>query len=193
MIKTITIKKALSWNPCSIKYDTEEKLLKVTKGKTSLTPLEVSKLKIPYKDRIWILLRREILGENNYREISFKIADRAVKKHCLKCGIQEVEQWAKKWISGKDRSTVDAANAVANAVANAAASAATYAATYAVNAAANAANAVASAVANAVASAASATYTVNAAANTANAANAACVARVAERKWQLNLIKKYLR
>jgi hypothetical protein len=31
------------------------------------------------------------------------IADRAVGKYGTKCGIQKVEQWAKNWLSGKNR------------------------------------------------------------------------------------------
>ena len=97
----ITLNKLMSWEPCE-EY-TEERVLKITKGRKSLTPLEVSKLRISIEDRIWVLLRPDVLG-NDFIKVVNKIADRAVRKHCLKCGIKEVEIWATKWLSGEDRS-----------------------------------------------------------------------------------------
>ena len=78
----ITLNKLMSWGPC--KGYTEEKILEITEGRKSLTPLEVAKLRISIEDRILVLLRPEVLGKNNFIEIVEKIADRAIKKYCLK-------------------------------------------------------------------------------------------------------------
>jgi len=32
------------------------------------------------------------------------MADRAVERHCLRCGVPAVEQWAARWLDGTDRS-----------------------------------------------------------------------------------------
>ncbi len=84
-----------------------------------------------------------------------KIADRAVRKYALKCKIASVAAWAKKWLSGEDR-TYASASAAYDA-ADAAYAAATRAATHAATDAATAA-ATAAAYAAAAASAASAAY-----------------------------------
>ena len=140
MKKYITLKEVLSWKPCI----TEQQILEITKGKKRLSLFEVCNLKISHGDRIWVLLRSEILGKKIYREIVFKIADQTVKKYCLKCGIRGVEKWAKNWLSEKNKSRAAAYTAAA--------------------------------------------YTA-----VANAAYAAANAAYAERKWQLNLIKKYIK
>jgi hypothetical protein len=193
-MKKITIDKVLRWNPCT-EYDTKEKILKVTKGKISLTPLKVANLKIPPADKVWVLLRPEILGKKNYKEIGFKIADRAVRKHCLKCGIEEVEKWAKKWLNRKDISlknakvtkdasatyiitsitnTIKATIAVIDNVNYFANYAASYAASYASYAAFIAKLEIVSYV------------------SASDSLASADAATIFERKWQLNLIKKYL-
>ena len=81
----ITLNKLMSWGPCE--GYTKKKILEITKGRKNLSPLEVAKLRISIEDRILVLLRPEVLGKNNFIEIVEKIADRAIKKYCLKCGI----------------------------------------------------------------------------------------------------------
>ena len=183
----ITLNKLMSWGPC--KGYTEEKILEITKGRKSLTPLEVAKLTMSAEDRILVLLRPEVLGEKNFVEVVNKIADRAVKKYCLECEIEEVEIWAKKWLSGEDR---DYATAKAAALA---AEAAVWALWATAKAAACAAKAAANAVVRAamvVATCAAKTATWTAAQGAVRNVTAEAAAETAERRWQLNLIKKYL-
>lgn len=59
---TIKIDDVLSWEPCEA-YEERETLLELTGGREELTPLEVTRLKIPVVDILWVLLRPEILGE----------------------------------------------------------------------------------------------------------------------------------
>ena len=182
----ITLNNLMSWGHCE-EY-TKEKILEITKGRKCFTPLEVSKLRIPVEDRIRVLLRLNVLGGKNFIEVVNKIADRAVRKYCLECEIEEVEIWAKKWLSGEDR---DYATAKAAALA-------AEAAVWALGATAKAAALAAKAAANAVVRAAlvatwAAQAVIEAAARGAvrNVA-AEAAAETAERRWQLNLIKKYL-
>lgn len=68
-----------------------------------LTPLELSLQRwIPVEDRIWGLLRPEVLGED-LQQVLYNIVDPWVKSQCLHCGITEVEVWAGRWLSGEDR------------------------------------------------------------------------------------------
>jgi hypothetical protein len=59
----------------------------------------------------WLIWQLQQLPAGDFNKIkpqllkaTNKIADRAVTNHALNCGIKEVEQWAKKWLSGEDRS-----------------------------------------------------------------------------------------
>ena len=194
-LKVITIKRLLGWSPCD-GCDTKSKLLQVSGGKASMTPQEVAELNIPAEDKVWVLLRPEVLGNRNYKKVMFTIADRAVTLCCLDCGIDKVETWAKNWLNGSNRSS-DAAYCAARAAYHAA-----NAAYHAANAAYCAARAAAYAAAYNTYNAARVAYhaerTVNIARAAANAAANAAIkaanaaARKAEREWQLELIKKYL-
>jgi len=69
----ITIDNILSWHPCK-EYQTRELLLEVTNNRESLTPLEVSHLDISTDDRLWVLLRPEVLGR---RDLTLCVCDYA--------------------------------------------------------------------------------------------------------------------
>jgi len=101
----ITVETLLSWNPCyssdGEKYCEAELVKKLGDGKT---PIEVSRMwSIPANDRIWVLLRPEVLGEDNLKSVLDEIVDYHVERSCLDCGIPEVEKWAKGWLGGEDR------------------------------------------------------------------------------------------
>ena len=119
----ITIKDLDRWGACS-RGDgnnySDERLKKLLRGRESVTPLEVLRMRsVPVQDRIWALLRPDVLGAEFLPVVS-AIADRAVRRYCLKCGVAEVEQWAAMWLSGENRSGA-AANGAAWAAADAAA------------------------------------------------------------------------
>ena len=160
-------------------------LKRLFRGRKSLTPLEVSRLRsVSAEDRIWVLLRPEVLGER-FMPVVNAIADRAVRRHCLKCGIPAVEQWAKVWLSGEDRSYAATASA---AWAASAASAA-----WAASAARAARAARAAWAAEAALEAADAADAADAAAAAAVAAAALDAATLAtERRAQLAAIRKAL-
>lgn len=84
---------------------------------------------VPIRDRVWLAceaLPWDVIGEPIMVEV-----DRQVEACCLGCGVEETETWARRWLSGEDRSTAaawDAAGAAARAAARAAAGAAARAA-----------------------------------------------------------------
>jgi hypothetical protein len=165
-MKTLTVAEIMALGPCEA-YP-ESRVLELWQGKDSLTALEILSLDIPPEDRLWVLTRNGVLPDSTLRQFANMTADRAVRNHCLTCGVPVVEAWARNWIDGTNRTTYAAraaadaayaADAAADAYAAAhaadAAADAAYAASYAADAAAHAVYAVAHAVAHAAADAAS--------------------------------------
>ena len=103
----ITIQKLDEWGACA-REDGERysdaNLKRLFRGRESLTPLEVERMRsVLVEDRIWVLLRPEVLGDR-FQPVVYAIADRAVRRHCLTCNIPAVEEWAVNWLSGENRS-----------------------------------------------------------------------------------------
>jgi hypothetical protein len=171
MIKLITPKHLDKWGACDRDdgepYD-DATIARWLKGRRGLTPLEVANLKqVPPMDRLWVLLREDVLGAELHREAGHAFADRVVRKHALKH--PSTREWAKRWLSPDRTTWLEAANA-ASAATNAAA-------TWAVTSAARDAR--------------------NDCATVAHAAWAAAWAAGAtgspERKWQLAWLRRRLR
>jgi hypothetical protein len=108
-----------------------------------LSVLDILDLPIPAEDRIWASLQ-----SGDHVPVAVEaIVRRAVESHAVGCGIPEVEKWARRWLSGEDRTTEAAwaaqevSWASARAAENAARAAAqqTWAPTWAARAAARAA------------------------------------------------------
>jgi hypothetical protein len=110
-VKTITPKDLDLWEACG-RYDdySDERLMRLA-GKLEWTPLEISRMAwVPCKDRLWVLLRVDVLGDDLYQEAWIAYVDRAVRRHALGSCIDE---WARRWLSGENRSesAADAADA----------------------------------------------------------------------------------
>ena len=84
------------------------------------------------EDRMWVFWRAATQAQR--ATTLDRIITRAVTNHCLDCGIDAVEQWAARWLSGEDRSGKAAMAAVWAARAVRAAKAAARAAEWAVEA-----------------------------------------------------------
>ena len=101
-MKKITVKKIMSWNPCSEYPESRVKEL-IGKGKT---PLEICDLEISAKDRLWVLLRNEIIPENDLHELACKFAEQALKAE-IKAGREpHPDSWnaikvKRQWLKGK--------------------------------------------------------------------------------------------
>ena len=73
----ITIEMVMSWEPCA-EY-TEDRLLELAGGRSSLTPLECLELPIPPKHIFWLLLRPEIIPERELRLLACTFLDSAIE------------------------------------------------------------------------------------------------------------------
>lgn len=79
-----------------------ERIEKLWDGRERLNVEEVAKLDIPIEDRLWLLLEQKSVE---------RIMTRAVTDYALHCGHPTVEEWARRWLSGEDRTCNSAARA----------------------------------------------------------------------------------
>jgi hypothetical protein len=74
----ITIELLEKWGSC-YSYDQHKKFFDDA-GKTEFTPLEFANLNsVPVKDRIWVLLHKEIINERELRLLACDFAEHAMK------------------------------------------------------------------------------------------------------------------
>jgi hypothetical protein len=149
----------------------DERVLALTGGRSSLTLREVLALPVPPRDLVWLACHA-LDAETRQRWVERTVAC-AVTAHALHCGDAEVEAWAWAWLDGSDRSA-DAADSARAASARAA-----YGAAYAAAAAAYAYDAADAAYAFAADAAADAAAYAAAYAYDAADAHAARAARAA--------------
>jgi len=156
---TYTIAAVQSMRPCQPTYTTSY-LTDLFAGRETVTILDVFDAPIPDADKVWFAVQPGVITKMQIDEFLERTVTRAVTNHALHCGVPEVEEWAKKWLSGEDRSA-RAAYAAARAA---------YAAAYAAARAADVADAAADA---AYAAARAADAAADAAARAADVADAA--------------------
>jgi len=173
-------------------YD-ESRVRDLLGDRESLSLIEILRLDIPAEDRVWLLLQPGVLPADVRTDATARIVTRAVTSHALHCGNTAVEEWARGWLDGTNRSQAAyAANAAYAAYADAAADAAdaAWAAARAAAWAADAAHAAACAAADAAADAADAAWAAaRAAAWAARAAarDAACAAAWGDAERQMQV------
>lgn len=99
------------WGACGRRQGGEHDdawVARILRGRPGLTPLEVSlDRRISYEDRIWCLLRHDVLGEELSR-VTRRFADRAVRRHARRCGVPDTEAWARRWLSSEHQSAAEA-------------------------------------------------------------------------------------
>jgi len=162
----ITTEQIMSWRPCG-RYDESIVSGLIGDGKT---PLEIAELEITIEDRLWVLLRTEIIPEMDLHSIACDFAQ-AVSHLNQDPRVQAAIDAKRKWIVGQiSDEELEAARAAA------------WAATW------EAARAAAMAVAMAAAMAAA-----RATARAAAMAAAMEAAMVAAWEKQLNIVKTYLK
>jgi len=146
----ITIDQILAWDPC-VYYDTREKIIEKTDSNWPKTPLQIAHLDIPARDRMWVLLRPEIIPEYQLHLLACDFAEEVLpifeKRYPNDKRPRVVIETKRKWVAGEVADEeLDAAAADAAAAAVYAADAADAAdAAYAAYAAADAAYAAADA------------------------------------------------
>lgn len=70
----MTIEQLLKKNPCWPEY----KIRRIAGGKKEWNALEVLDLEIPAKDKLWVVLRKELIEEYDLSMIAYLIADYAI-------------------------------------------------------------------------------------------------------------------
>lgn len=112
---TWTVDEMLEEGPCGV-Y-TRERISDLWAGRKSLSLLDICHLDIPPQDIIWVATNPSAIGAYKLRGrwLIDKVVNPVVEKHCLHCGVSDVEDWAAKWLIGKDRSVASAEAARASA------------------------------------------------------------------------------
>jgi hypothetical protein len=72
----ITVDMIMSWAPCD-EYS-RSRVQKLGSGREGLTPLEICDLDIPAEDRLWVLLRPEIIPETQLHILACHRAEQAL-------------------------------------------------------------------------------------------------------------------
>lgn len=101
----ITVEEIMSWGPCPGYPESRLRAL-IGDGVSFEAWLKVE---IPAEDRIWVCCR--CFPRPVVKRAVRRIVIRAVTNQARCCGIEEVETWAARWLSGKDRSWAAAAAA----------------------------------------------------------------------------------
>ena len=111
---TWTIDQMLAEHPCA-GYD-RARITDLWAGRDAIATRDILVLDIPAVDRIWAALHDPIIRPR----VVERIVTRAVTTHALTCGVPAVETWARRWLSGDDRTQAAACAAGAAGAARAA-------------------------------------------------------------------------
>ena len=76
---SVTLEDVLSWKPCG-GYE-EDRLLVLGDGRESITAADVLELDIPAEDRLWAVLRKEMLPEPLVHEAACRFAEVHLSKY----------------------------------------------------------------------------------------------------------------
>ena len=169
-MSTVTIDDVMSWNPCD-EYD-RARVTRLFRGRGRLGALDILRLSIPAEDKLWAVLREELIHAPVLHEFACQFAERALDRverdggvadPCSRAAIETKRRWLRGEASDEELSA--ARNAAREAAWSAAREAAWSAAWSARNAAREAA--------------------------WQTAWNAAREARNAERRAQLNIVRRW--
>ena len=92
----ITTEQIMSWNPCG-RYDESIVSGLIGDGKT---PIEITELMIPAEDRLWVLLRQDIIPEIQLHSLACDFAQ-SVAHFSTDPRVQAAIDAKRKWIAGK--------------------------------------------------------------------------------------------
>jgi len=107
----ITIEQILSWYPCE-SYNSADKIITVAGSEGPWTPVEIAEMDhIPAENRLWVLLRNEVLNANQLNMLACDFAEDVSHifeseypgDDCLRIAIET----KRKWISGLTSVTKD--------------------------------------------------------------------------------------
>ena len=92
-LRRITVARIMSWSPCP--GWTRERVQAAFGGRRSLTPLEILALgDVPPTDRLWVILREEIIPSRELRLIACWFAERALRSERATGREPDKRSWA---------------------------------------------------------------------------------------------------
>jgi hypothetical protein len=130
----ITVDQAMSWKPCS-RYP-YSRIKKLFAGRKSLSAVDILKLEIPAEDRLWAVLREELIPAPVLHEFACWCAEQALMREREAGREPDPRCWAavetkRRWLRGETTSEeLAAARAAARAAAGEAAWATAWAAAW---------------------------------------------------------------
>ena len=127
-LRRITVARVMSWKPCP--GWPRERVEAIFVGRSSMTPIEFTELEdVPAKDRLWLVLREEVIPARELRLIACWSAERALRRERAAGREPDARSWAAVRVARRyalGRATVAELAAAAAAAATAAATAAAW-------------------------------------------------------------------
>lgn len=120
-MRTVTVDKVMSWVPC--REYTRNRITKLFAGREALSALNVLELDIPASDKLWAVLREEMLSAEALYEFACRVAEHALMKARKEGREPDLRSWAaiaakRKWLRGEiTNDELDAARDAARAAA----------------------------------------------------------------------------
>ena len=101
---TVTVDQVMSWMPCR-KYS-HNRITKLFAGREALSALNVLELDIPASDKLWAVLREEMLSAEALYEFACRVAEHALMKERKDGREPDLRSWAaiaakRKWLRGE--------------------------------------------------------------------------------------------
>lgn len=104
MTNKITIDQILEWGPCK-GYDTAKEIISKTDNNWPKTPLEIADLAIPISDRLWVLLRPEIIPDSDLHLLACDFAEMVLSIYEERCPCDDRPRHAietmRRWVYGE--------------------------------------------------------------------------------------------
>jgi len=99
----ITLDQIIAWRPCDDYTDNDNALLlRLANGETECPLIDILRRSdIPADDRVWLATRDVVLTDTQCAAWLEAVVTRAVTNHALGTVI---DAWARRWLSGEDRS-----------------------------------------------------------------------------------------
>jgi hypothetical protein len=112
----VTLDQIIAWRPCRDYTDNDNALLlRLAGGATEWPLIDIMRRSdIPAADRVWIATQKNVLTDAQRTAWLDVVVTRAVRNHALGTLI---DAWARRWLSGEDRSEASAETARALAAA----------------------------------------------------------------------------
>ena len=103
-MRTVTVDKVMSWVPC--REYTRNRITKLFAGREALSALNVLELDIPASDKLWAVLREEMLSAEALYEFACRVAEHALMKERKDGREPDPRSWAaiaakRKWLRGE--------------------------------------------------------------------------------------------